>query len=170
LSSADFSRDDSISRSLGAGTYFVQVDQGASNTDTRYSLTFQANPTGIVDQAGNTPSSALDLGILEGERNFQDFVGTADNNDYYRFTLNEVRDVNLDLFGMSQDADLQLYIGEQNLNGSWELGDRIELSSADFSRDDSISRSLGAGTYFVQVDQGASNTDTKYTLRLNATA
>ncbi|MFP4651297.1 MAG: calcium-binding protein [Phormidium sp.] len=164
------SADDSISRSLGAGTYFVRVFQGRSTADTRYTLTFQANPTGIVDQAGNTASSALDVGILEGERNFQDFVGTADNNDYYRFTLNGVRDFNIDLFGMSQDADLQLYIGEQNLNGSWELGDRIEFSNSFGSADDSISRSLGAGTYFVRVFQGRSTADTKYRLRLNATA
>jgi hypothetical protein len=119
---------------------------------------------------GNTPSTAGDLGVFTGNRTVEDFVGTTDPNDYYRFTLDQVHDVELTLFGMSQDADLQLYIGEQKPDGSVEIGDRIELSSADFSRDDSISRSLGAGTYFVQVDQGASNTDTKYTLRLNATA
>ncbi|MDT9277107.1 MAG: calcium-binding protein [Limnospira sp. PMC 737.11] len=166
-------RDDSITRSLGAGTYFVRVFPQANRNDidTRYSLTFEATPTGIVDQAGNTASAALDLGILEGERNFQDFVGTADRNDYYRFTLAGVRDFNLDLFGMRQNADVELYVGQQKLDGSWELGNRIERSINLGTTDDSITRSLGAGTYFVRVFPQANRNDidTRYSLRLNAT-
>ncbi|NMG58146.1 calcium-binding protein [Geitlerinema sp. P-1104] len=165
--------DDSITRSLGAGTYFVRVfpQAGRNDIDTRYSLTFEATPTGIVDQAGNTASAALDLGILEGERNFQDFVGTADRNDYYRFTLAGVRDFNLDLFGMRQNADVELYVGQQKLDGSWELGDRITRSNNFGTTDDSITRSLGAGTYFVRVfpQAGRNDIDTRYSLRLNAT-
>ncbi|USR90109.1 peptidase S8/S53 subtilisin kexin sedolisin [Phormidium yuhuli AB48] len=161
--------DDSITRSLGAGTYFVRVYPQSNQTDTRYSLTFEATPTGIIDQAGNTPSEALNLGILEGERNFQDFVGTADPNDYYRFTLAGVRDFNLDLFGMRQNADIELYLGQQKLDGSWELGNRIERSTNWGTSDDSITRSLGAGTYFVRVYPQSNQTDTRYSLRFNAT-
>ena len=119
---------------------------------------------------GNTPSTAGDLGVFSGTRTFRDFVGTTDSNDYYRFTLNQVHDAELTLFGMDQNANLELYIGDQKPDGSVEIGNRIDFSFNSGTRDDSIARSLGAGTYFVRVVPGTDRTDTRYSLRLNATA
>jgi serralysin len=158
--------DESIVRSLGEGTYFVRVYPESNNyIDTRYSLTFDATPTGILD-AGD-----VNLGVLEGSRDFQNFVGTADPSDSYRFTLNGVRDLKLDLFGMDQDANVGLYVANQKLDGSWEYGNLIETSYNYGDSDESIVRSLGEGTYFVYVYPSSDRyIDTKYNLRLNATA
>ncbi len=161
--SSKFSGDESIARSLGEGTYFVRVYPKYNNVDTRYSLTLDATPTGIVDQGD------VNVGVLEGSRDFRNFVGTADAFDSYRFTINGIRDFELDLFGMNQDADVQLYLAEQELDGSWKYGDRIETSSK-FSGDESIARSLGSGTYWAYVYPKYDTVDTKYTLRLNAIA
>ncbi len=165
--------EDWIEVSLGAGTYFVRVYpySGWSGTaDTRYTLRLAATPTGITDIADNT----FDLGILDGTSTFTDFVGNADEVDYYRFTLDRVKDVNLILGDLEQNADIELYLaGEQQRDGSWNVGERITSSSQFGNQDDSISRTLGAGTYHVRVYpySGWSGTaDTRYTLQMTATA
>ncbi|MCT7977980.1 hypothetical protein [Laspinema olomoucense] len=167
--------EESISRSLGAGTYFVRVFPYQSfysnNNDTRYTLRLTATPSGIGDIAGNTPRDAFNMGVLNGTQIFTDFVGNVDLDDYYRFTLDQVQDFNLVLGGRTQDAPVQLYFGEQKVDGSFGLGQLID-GSARFGEPDSISRTLGAGTYFVRVYprggfSGGHTSDTKYTLRLS---
>jgi hypothetical protein len=109
------------------------------------------------------------MGVLSGTQTFTDFVGSADSNDYYRFTLNEVKDFSLTLGGMTDNANVGLYLAEEQVDGSLEVGDDIAFSSNFGNSDESISRSLGAGTYYVRVfPRRTTGVDTKYTLRLIA--
>ena len=94
-----------------------------------------------LDFAGNTLSTARDLGILSGNRTFADYVGSDDTNDYYRFTLAAPSNFSLLLNGLSADADVQL------LNSSGTL---ITQSNAAGTSPESITRTLDAGTYFVR--------------------
>ena len=161
--------EESISRSLGAGTYFVRVYPSYNDVDTRYNLRLTATPTGITDSPQDG-LSFLNLGSLNGTRTFTDFVGTADPNDYYGFLLDEVKDFNLVLGDLEQDATVQLYLGEDNLDGTSNLGRVIETSNNWSDAEESISRSLGAGIYFVRVYPSYNDVDTRYTLQLTATA
>jgi hypothetical protein len=161
--------DESISRSLGAGTYYVRVypyEGWSSVSDTRYTLKLTATPTGIGDIANNT----FNMGVLNGTQTFTDFVGSTDSHDYYLFTLDRVQDLNLTLGGMTDNANVSLYLAEEKVDGQFALGDQITSSGNYSDSEESISRSLGAGAYYVLVypyEGWSSVSDTKYTLRLS---
>ncbi|ELR97420.1 PPC domain-containing protein [Gloeocapsa sp. PCC 73106] len=146
------SSSESINTTLGAGTYFVRV-YPYSTVTTGYTLTLGAS---VIND--NSLSAARNIGTLSGTRNFTDFVGSTDTNDYYRFSLNSTRNFRLGLNGMSADGDVQL------LNSS---GGVIASSVLGGSSSESINTTLGAGTYFVRVYPfGGANTN--YNLSLTA--
>ncbi|MBW4581199.1 MAG: PPC domain-containing protein [Tildeniella nuda ZEHNDER 1965/U140] len=60
---------------------------------------------------GNTLSTAQLITINAGSQTYSDTVGTADPDDYYRFTLSGRSSINLTLTGLSGNADLQLLNG-----------------------------------------------------------
>ena len=145
---------DSVSMSLGAGTYYARVMQYSG--DTNYNLNISG--TSVADGAGNTTGTASDLGMLSGTLSRNDWVGTTDANDYYRFVLTASSNVNLVLGGLSADADLQLLNGSGGLIlGSYNGGAMV----------DSVSTSLSAGTYYARVLQYSG--DTNYNLSLSST-
>ena len=111
----------------------------------------------LPDYAGNSLSSARDIGTLNSSRSFSDWVGSADTNDYYRFTVNGQSNFSLDLTGLTADADVQL------LNSSGSL---ITSSSLSGSSSESINRQLGTGTYYVRV-LPFNGANTNYSLNLS---
>ncbi len=151
---------------LAAGNYLVQVVyNGAfsgSNTSTNYTLTLTA------DAAGESYATARNIGILNGTRNFSDFVGTMDEIDYYRFYVADTSNVRIDLTGLSADADLYL-MRDRNGNGRFDESDVLDFSDLSGTSSDSIQLdNLAAGTYFVGVEQWTGNTN--YNLSLSSTA
>ena len=149
---------ESISQSLGTGTYYVQVfPYDSSNTN--YTLTLAATASSIPDQAGNTLATARDIGILHNSQSFFDFVGSTDTNDYYRFDLSRRSDFSLNLTGLNADADIHLLSHE---------GRVLARSVNSGTTAESLSQSLNAGTYYIQVFPFSSG-NTTYTLTLNAT-
>jgi Ca2+-binding RTX toxin-like protein/pimeloyl-ACP methyl ester carboxylesterase len=88
-----------------------------------------------------------------------DFVGTVDPNDFYRFTLNQRSNFNLTLDGLSEDANVEL------LNSS---GGSITTSNYWGTTPDSITRTLDAGTYYIRVYQGRGAANTNYKLDVTA--
>jgi hypothetical protein len=153
-----FSLSESITRTLNAGTYYIQVYPFSGSTN--YNLTVAATAVTSADGAGNTLTTARNIGILTGSRSFQDFVGVSDTNDYYRFNLTQNSNFSLTLSGLSADADVQL------LNSSGQV---IDSSVAGGSASELIARSLGIGTYYVRVYPYLS-ANTNYQLVLTATA
>lgn len=142
-----------------AGRAHVRVAVG-SGVDDAGLLNVAFNlPTAPADGAGNTLGTARDLGPLGAPQTLRDFVGQADTNDYYRFTLNEYRAVSVRLDGLSADADLELLDRDGRI---------LARSTAGGANADSITRSLAAGTYFLRVYQYSG--DTNYTLTVTATA
>ncbi|MGK7943238.1 MAG: PPC domain-containing protein [Microcystaceae cyanobacterium] len=105
----------------------------------------------------NSLSQARNIGTLNGSRSYQDWVGSGDTNDYYRFNVNGRTDFSLDLTGLSSDADVRL------LDSS---GNDIRSSTNSGSRSESINRDLATGTYYVRVYPHSGNTN--YNLALNA--
>ena len=158
-SSLSDSQDESINRSLAAGTYFTQVYQYSG--DTSYNLNLSATTS-------QTPSNLLpvevDFGTLSDTQTYYGDVSGTDTSDVYRFSLNSTSNFNLSLTGLSNDADVRL-IQDVNNNGIVDDGDEIVRSAWGDSQDESINHSLVAGTYFTQVYQYSG--DTNYNLSLS---
>ncbi|MBD1803883.1 serine/threonine protein kinase [Microcoleus sp. FACHB-SPT15] len=157
----------SISRPLGAGTYIFRVYPSDRNHNTTYTLEASAtqistNPT----DPGNTLSQALDLGILRDTRTYNDFVGSVDLEDYYRFQLNTTGNVQLSLNSLSEYTYLELIL-DRNSNGQVDRGEVLYDTGSSSSA--SISRPLGAGTYIFRVYPSDRNHNTTYTLEVAAT-
>jgi hypothetical protein len=148
--------NDSISRYLGAGTYAVGVQ--AYSGSTWYNLQLEA------DHAGDSSTQARYLGAPTGSRNFRDFVGGTDSNDWYRISVTNPGRMNLTLSGLSADADLALY-RDANYNGIAEAGEWVASSTLGGSYTDSISRDVSAGQYLIRAYQYSG--DTNYNLNVN---
>lgn len=147
---------------LGAGTYFLQVAQYSGNTN--YTLGVSVAP----GEPGNTLSTAADLGTLAGRRVVSDRISTADPADYYSFSLNTTSNLQLNLTGLTADADLYL-IQDSNNNGLIDAGDVLQRSVYASSTSEFISvNGLSAGNYFVGVLRYSG--DTNYTLTLTSDA
>lgn len=149
-------RDESISTELDPGKYYLEVYRGRRGADTEYELSFDATAV-EPDLAGNSRRQARNIGVLNGGKIFNDFVGSNDTEDYYKFRLNETSDVELVLSGLSEDADMKLLGSNGQLLQSFpENGTKQEL----------IFDTLSKGTYYVQISPyfGA-NTDYKLSLK-----
>ncbi|MBH8572454.1 DUF11 domain-containing protein [Nostocaceae cyanobacterium CENA369] len=151
---------------LVAGTYYVWLSRNSGNTD--YNLNLSAT-TAIIppDQAGSTPSTALNIGSLNSASNFSDFVGNVDPEDFYRFSLANVSGLRIELNGLAADADLEL-AQDSNNDGTIDSNEIISTSELEGSDAEVIDISaLAAGTYYVRVDQYEG--DTNYNLSLTPT-
>ena len=101
-STAGDNTSESITRQLSAGTYYARVYQFSG--DTNYSLSLNATATPV----DNTLATAGAVGRLTGAQSFNDWVGSADTNDYYSFNVGTQSNFSLSLTGLSADADVQL--------------------------------------------------------------
>ena len=151
---------------LAAGEYILHLGQNSGSTN--YDLKLSAPPANIpTDKAGNTPSTAFDIGSLNTAANFSDFVGNVDPEDFYRFTLTNVSGLKIQLSGLSADADLEL-AQDTNNSGVIDSNEIINTSELQGTSDEEINLSaLAAGTYFVRVHQY--DGDTNYNLSLTPT-
>ncbi|UBF23799.1 PPC domain-containing protein [Kovacikia minuta CCNUW1] len=154
-SNAGGASNESISRFLAAGTYYLQVHSFAGST-TNYHL--NTNGAGPATDPGSSRFSAHDLGnINRSSRGWNDYVGSGDASDWHHFELTESTNWHLSLTGLSADADVALY----NSNGAF-----ITSSTAGGSANESINRFLTAGDYYVQVYQYSGSTN--YSLGMSA--
>jgi hypothetical protein len=145
---------ESINTELDAGGYYIRVyayDTGTIN----YSLSALATP---IDYAGNSLDAARNIAVYASEQIYSDWVGSADSNDYYRFQFNSTSNLKLTLDGLSADADFQLLS---------DSGGVIASSTNVGNINESISRTLQQGTYYVRVSPYSG--DTFYNLTLSTT-
>jgi Bacterial pre-peptidase C-terminal domain len=146
---------------LAAGTYYADVFQDGIGS-TNYNLTLTS------DTAGNTLSTARNLGSLNGTTTIRDFVGADDLQDFYRVQLNGIsNNLAITLSNLTADADLSL-IRDINNNGLVDSGERIAFSGNLGTATDSINlQNLAAGNYFIGVSPYSGNTN--YALSVTAT-
>lgn len=143
----------------------LSVPHGAtSGADRAQGMIINDDTSGASTNDDNSRARANNLGVLgaggASSASSADFVGTADREDYYKFTLNAGGDVHIRLTGLSADADVEL----QDANGN-----RIASSTWGGSHDDAIDRNnLAAGDYYVRVYQYSG--DTAYRLNVAAGA
>ena len=159
------STDDAINvESQAAGDYLVDVYRYSTN-NTKYDLRLSTT-TARLDS--NLLPTETEVGTLSGTRTFNDSVGKTDTADVYHFVLDSDRNFSLSLTGLSSDADVRLY-RDSNSNLAVDAGELIGSSSNSGTSSDSLTSSLTAGEYFVEVFQFATNvTSNSYTLSLTA--
>jgi hypothetical protein len=153
----------SVTTTLVAGTYYIGL----------FSDGQQLNYYGriVPDFAGNTLGTARPMAPIDilnpPTQTFKDYIEQnfgpgSDVNDFYRFDLPVGYNVTLKTTGVSgEDLSLAL-IKDVNNNGVVDSGDVLATSNALNSPNEQITRSLGAGRYFVRV-MGI-NGSTNYTL------
>ena len=119
-----------------------------------------------LNDGNDTLNTASSLGIgawFQGNgvdsTNRSSSIGGSDLNDYYTFSLNNTSQVDLTLKGLQADADLQLL--DKN-------GTVIQSSTKGATSDESITRTLNAGQYFIRV-YPYGNITTNYNLNLAIT-
>jgi trimeric autotransporter adhesin len=152
-STAGGSNSESIIAQLTAGTYYVRVLPYQSAVTT-YSLSLGFTAS---DFAGNTLATARSVAIDSKTQTFNDAIGNGDANDYYRFTLTDSHNFQLNLTGLTSDADVQLLNSAGTaIGGSYGIGSS-----------ESIAQQLTAGTYYVRVYPYSGSTS--YNLSLTAT-
>jgi len=111
-----------------------------------------------MTEPNNTLATATFVGALGFTPTFiSDFVGSADTQDYWRFTLSGTSDINIGLTGLTADADVQLLNSAGTVIGSSTRGGT--------NSEDIHFNARPAGTYYVRVFQFSG--DTNYNLRLS---
>lgn len=134
---------------VAAGTYYVEVRQ-ISGTP-HYTLGVQ------TDFAGNSLATARNVGaVTSSVKNFNDFIGNSDTQDYYKFTTSANGVTTLKLDGLTNDVDLQL------LNSA---GTPIKSSIHGGSAAELILNGASAGTYYAKVYQF--NSTSNYALHIS---
>ncbi|MCT7982718.1 S8 family serine peptidase [Laspinema sp. A4] len=153
-----------INRVLGQGTYFLGVVKVGGNTP--YFLTIdQTAPNLPSSGAGNTLGTAADIGLLSEVQIPSDFLESTNPEDYYKFTLDSFKEVQISLYELSGNAQLSL-IEDINVNGVIDPDEVIVSSESQGASQEKIERILNPGTYFVRANtiQG----DSTYNLWLEA--
>jgi hypothetical protein len=104
-------------------------------------------------------SSAFNIGELAGNTNFtwNDSVNRSNTSDFYRFGLSRSSSFNINLTGLSADADIELLDA---------FGNQVAVSRLSGSASERINRFLNAGTYFIRV-HGYNSAETSYTMGLS---
>ena len=156
-----------IAASLTAGSYYISVQSLKGNIN--YNLAALATPA--TPPVPPTPpveglSSAIDIGVLSGTYTNQDLVGTTDPVDFYKFTLNDVANLQARVTGSSANTRVQL-IRDGNGNGLVD-NDEILASGTNFSSTflSSVTQDLPSGAYFIKVEPSNTSASTAYQLNL----
>lgn len=154
-SSTETNSDASIVRALGPGTYFIDVSWSFGGpSGAGYSLS--ASAPAIPDGAGNTLATARNIGALTPTAAvFNDWVGSVDPSDYYRFTVTSPAIVSAVL---SEPTNREDYLRVSLLNSTGSQIDLAAIAFANYSTDGSdgsILWALPTGTYYALVQQGS---------------
>jgi HAMP domain-containing protein len=157
-----------ISKSgLQAGSYYAMIgayDAYVTNQVryTDYTLTV------TTDAAGETLGTARNLGVLDEDSSYSDYVGTIDPNDLYRFQLTGTRSLQINLTGLTSNADLYL-VQDVNRNGSIDNLEILKSSVLLGNASETINLpGLVSGDYYIWVRQSTPTSNTNYTLNLSA--
>lgn len=148
-STAKGRKDEEISETLEAGTYYVEVlPQNAAKTE--YLLDIFASGDPIDPDGGGVPGTSLynNIGELTEDYSRVDSVGfgngsNRDQVDYYGFTLSEEKSLSITLENLSDNINLEV------LDSS---GSTIYNSRNSGKQDEIIEEDFEAGTYYVGVE------------------
>jgi hypothetical protein len=170
ISSGTAASPPSISKTLGPGLYYVDVVTGSSFSNTLYNLSFAQTsaPRTTPSEPGSSQAAALDVGLLNTNRTFTDFVGSTDRQDFYKFVLdNFSNNFTMSLGGTTESVFATLYV-DTNGNGGPEPNEVLATINATGSPTPvAINRNLPSGTYYLAVFTNSLTANSNYTLNLS---
>ncbi|MBO1067842.1 hypothetical protein, partial [Anabaena sp. 54] len=85
----------------GLGNSSTYLDKDPLNPNPEFGLQQLPSLNAPLDYAGNTRSTARNVGTLTSLQSFNDWVGSADTNDYYSFNVGTQSNFSLNLTGLS---------------------------------------------------------------------
>ncbi len=161
-----------INQNLAQGRYYLDIVTGSPTASSSYSMSLSATgiPTTTPSDPGNTAAEALDVGNLNGGSHaYQDFVGTNDRNDLYRFVLSSTSTLNLSIKDVSNFVTANIYVDVNN-DGAVTSNEYVTGTVASSTTAGSILRNLGAGTYYVDIVPSTPDPtiNSSYTLTMSA--
>lgn len=117
---------------------------------------------------GNILNSALEINSTNILSVYTDTIGQSETVDNYLLRLNNRSSLNLQLSGLSADADVEI-IQDKNNNYYVDAGEVIASSTAPRHRNEYINTELAAGEYYIRV-VAAENIYTDYQLSIELNA
>jgi hypothetical protein len=171
ISNAQTSSNSNIGGALAAGTYYLIVQQLSANQETNYSLNLSSNGIGGINTSrdpGETAATALDLGVLSitpTTIEFNEFIGTSDTEDIYRFTTTELGSFSAQVFNISSPLTADIIIDGNN-NGIFEDGETLLSSSGDVNNNIFLNNLFDepALTFYIRIKPNPSTTKGTYSL------
>jgi hypothetical protein len=128
---------------LGAGTYFVRVNAPAQSLGGSYGISVTRTADDGADN--QTPATATPIALgAGGGGSVSDMTLLGGVSDYYSFTIDAVRDVNL-----------AISYGGSSPMPAGQLLDTNGNVVASFASDGTLSRRLSAGRYLIKVSAAA---------------
>ncbi|MFN6464741.1 MAG: ELWxxDGT repeat protein [Nostoc sp. DedVER02] len=152
---------ESIRSNLAAGTYYAQVySNNFSPSNTNYNLSLSSETILESNRSDNSFGTAFDIGTITSY-NTADFVGStgavADDNDYYKFQLNNNGNLSINLNNLGANADVYLLTSS---------GTTLSSSVQSGTASESINTNINQGTYYIRVVQATSGF-TNYNLQIS---
>jgi Bacterial pre-peptidase C-terminal domain len=142
-------------QNLGPGAYLVEVNQYSGNTNYTLGL------TPLAGDNGTSLSTPVDLGTVTTSRSATGYLAANDSLDAYRFSLNAISNLTVNVSGLTSPAN-GLLIRDTNNDGVFDAGDTVQQV---FFGNGSVNLTgLAAGNYFMNMFRNGG--DTSYTLSL----
>lgn len=153
---------------LVAGTYYVCIDADSlSYNSTEYALTVtEENLKNYETEPNNTEEHAKELLINEVYGGALIASGVDYDVDYYKFTLTEQRAVSINFLHERDENDSRTGWNITIINSA----DNSRVKTFEVSREREFVSSevmtLGAGTYYVRIENGLESVETPYEITL----
>jgi len=159
-----------FNRTLGMGTYYIRVlplsSTGTFSTNYNLNLSGTITPeTPVGVDPGSTLATSLSVGTL-GNQTVQNYVGTTDASDIYRFNQTTAGNTTFAVSDLSGADNVRLQvITDTNNNGQIDTNE-IVFTSASFRTPSNFTRNLPIGVHYLKIEQAQIISNTAYTLNL----
>ncbi|MEH2126966.1 PPC domain-containing protein [Nostoc sp.] len=163
VSNRGSNQDEAINFKTSSGTFFAEVSRFSTSVGgVSYNLALSATePSGSFPLAAsfsNLLPKEFVLGNLSGDVTRTGNVSNTNTADVYSFSLGTFEGVNINLNGLSTDADIRL-IRDFNNNRIVDAGEEIARSTNGSTTSELISNINQSGDYFLQVTEFTGNTN-----------
>jgi len=158
-----------IKASLPKGTYYIQVGQYDGKRNSKYILKLSAKDIATLSpDPGNSMSESVhEIGVLEKHWEVSDIVGMTDQDDYFKFTLQQPKDITVTASGtvewlrayLIHDTDENLEVGKNEIIYQKDIGPNKAVD---------IKATLPIGSYFIRIAQYDKIRNSKYRLKISA--
>jgi hypothetical protein len=163
-----------IKKSLGAGSYFLGISPASSDVFITYNLKLSGTAITGISTATDPPiglGKATDLGAVSGLLSIKQLVGSTDSTDVYKFTLSGISNFSTLLNSTQSTGDVTMsLIYDENNNGianpAGDFVGGVFTSGSGGGAALGINKTLGAGTYYLIVNQKKLVDNTTYSLNL----